>query len=101
MGWDKLYIYWKGELVGELLKPIPDMWYLGGNFKSYQSQGAAAFEKLAREINTKTVFTDYGKGEEIEYTSQSGPKAPRYSAIVLGLDKDQLFIRRVVKDNGF
>lgn len=95
MGWDKLYIYWKGELVGELLKPIPDMWYLEGTFKPYQGQGAKAFENIARKLDPKTIFTNHQMGGRIEYSSYKEPDVKRYPAIVLSLDNNNLVIRRM------
>ena len=90
-----LKIKWKGELIGELIEPIPDMWYLEGKWRSNGSKLSNEFESLVESFNAKEVMISPEKGTRIEYIEGDSKSL---HALAISLDNELLFIRRVVMD---
>ncbi len=87
-----LKIKWRGELIGELIDLIPDMWYLEGQWRSYGSDLSNKFEALVGSFDPKAVMTSPEKGTRIEIIENNSK--PMH-ALAISLDNSLLFIRRV------
>jgi len=86
-------IIWNNNEVGQLINPMPDMWYLEGDWKSYGTNESVRFEKLLKSLDAKQVMTDLTKGPEIILR---GEGMNDLNAVGISLHEDKLFVRRLV-----
>lgn len=91
---EKIKIAWKGKPVGELVDPMTDMWYLEGQWQSYNTIHSKEFEKTAVKLDAKTVLKDWEKGLLVEMVFENS----QTYALVISLDNNLLFIRRIVNE---
>lgn len=57
---------WRGMLVGQLLNPARDMWYLEGKWAPADTPHAVAFGNLVASLVAKAVMADPRKGTRVE-----------------------------------
>ncbi len=85
-------IIWDDNEVGQLINPMPDMWYLEGDWKSNGTNDSVRFEKLLKSLDARQVMTDLTKGPEIILRDEG---TDDLNAVGISLDNDKLFVRRV------
>lgn len=77
-------IKWRSNIVGELIDPTPDMWYLEGKWKSNHSDMAEDFVTLLCSFDSGELFRSPEKGILIEVTEKGDPKP--FQCLALSLD---------------
>jgi hypothetical protein len=92
----QLQLIWQGQPIGLFDNPIPDMYYLEGCWLPNQTEAAAAFEKLAKQLDSPAVYHDWDNG--IEIIIKDADKQTR--ALVFGLSSENLlFVRKIIANN--
>lgn len=88
-------VQWRGEEIGNLREPTPDMWYLEGRFVSNLSPAANAFAMLAKRLDAKMVYANPANGMRILLLGGTDPADTGTHALVYSLSEDSLLVRRV------
>jgi len=91
-----LFVSWRGGVVGELREPVPDMWYLDGEWVSNESPGARDFESLVRGFDAGQVYRDLAKGTRAILLETASPEESGVHAAIISLTGNRLFLRRIV-----
>lgn len=84
----------RGEIVGELIDAIPDMWYLEGAFAPMQTQAAERFVQAASSLDAKAV--DQNPKTGIRVLVRDNPDAEPTVFLVMSLSGGRLFGRLVL-----
>ncbi len=92
---DSLLVSWRDNIVGELQNPMPDMWYLDGEWVSNGSKHAQDFEILVRNFDTKQVYQDHTKGTRALLFETKSLEGSGINAVIISLTDNRLFLRRV------
>ena len=88
------YIIKWGEVdIGYFIDPMPDMFYLEGKLKLFDSHEAGDFKALAERLKPSEVLKNPIKGTRITIRSAENPKP--INCLVCSLIKNELFVRRI------
>lgn len=85
----------RGEVVGQLIDPMPDMWYLEGQFMPGNTPAGARFAAAASALDVKIAFHDPTRG--IRAMLRESPDDKGTLFIVMSLSEGCLFGRRVIE----
>ena len=91
-------IIWKDIEIGHLMNAMPDMWYLEGIYHPNSTELSKEFADLVSKFDTKTVMMDPTKG--IRAKLQVKDKGPINVAVISLGDKNELFVRQVLNEEG-
>ena len=84
-------IFWKKDYVGDLINPMPDMWYLEGLWEPTKSQRGQEFKQLISSFDTKVVLADWREGALVELYKKNSAKY----ALAISLSEEWLYLRIV------
>lgn len=82
-----------GELVGSLIDPRPDMWYLEGVFLPSDTPAGVRFAAAAAALDIRAAMADPTRGIRVEI--REPPNDARTTFVVMSLSDGSMFGRCV------
>ena len=89
----ELHIIWHKKEVGIVKNPLPDMWYVEGDWMANETSDAQKFEALVKTFQAQDVLRDPQKGTRVELWDTNNSE--RTHALVISLNDNTLFLRHV------
>lgn len=87
---ESIEVLWDNQIVGTLINPMPDMWYLDGQWESKNTSKSHEFVEACKVLDTRECMR-HGAGIPIQL--QEGTS--RIYGLVLSPVTDTLFLRRI------
>ena len=90
---EKHIITWRGEQIGFLIDPVPDMWYLDGKLELLESPMAENFKSMAEKMDAREVMKNPVKGTRVTIQLEENDEPAH--CLIHSLTGDDLFLKRV------
>jgi hypothetical protein len=92
---DKMTLYWSGAVVGYLLEPELDMWYITGKWLPTDNETAIQFRNKIQNLTIK----DFYNVQDVNEFVWIGLDEAKPNVIFVVIEEDLIRIRRIFTVN--
>ena len=88
----QITVTWQGLVVGHMINPMPDMWYLEGAWQPASGSHADTFLARTSSLDARAIMSGSQHGLVVSLTESGSSET---TAIVMAPPAKTLFVRRI------